>query len=55
VQSDSGLGIGLYQAARQAQENGYRLELMDSANGASFVLSPLRVGAAARAAADAAH
>jgi signal transduction histidine kinase len=51
VQSDSGLGIGLYQAARQAQENGYRLELMDSANGASFVLAPLRAGGKARAAA----
>lgn len=49
VQSDSGLGIGLYQASRQAHENGYRLELVDSTHGASFVLAPLRDHEATRA------
>jgi len=29
VRSASGLGIGLYQAARQAREHGYRLRLLD--------------------------
>lgn len=30
VASDSGLGVGLYQAARQAARSGYRLELSDN-------------------------
>jgi signal transduction histidine kinase len=51
VQSASGLGIGLYQAARQARENGYRLDLVDTPMGASFVLAPLRESEHARAAA----
>lgn len=50
MNSDSGLGIGLYQAARQARENGYRLELLDTPNGATFVLAPLREGGEVRVA-----
>lgn len=30
VASDFGLGVGLYQAARQATRSGYRLELPDN-------------------------
>lgn len=33
VASDSGLGVGLYQAARQAAREGYRLELPDNQAG----------------------
>ena len=33
VASDSGLGVGLYQAARQAARSGYRLELPDNQAG----------------------
>jgi signal transduction histidine kinase len=33
VASDSGLGVGLYQAARQAARSGYRLELADNQAG----------------------
>jgi signal transduction histidine kinase len=40
VSSRSGLGIGLYQAARQAEESGYRLELQSNREGeVCFVLS----------------
>ncbi len=34
VASDSGLGIGLYQAAQQAEVNGYRLVLSENEDGA---------------------
>lgn len=38
--SESGLGIGLYQAARQARQQGYRLELADNRPGrVCFTLS----------------
>jgi hypothetical protein len=30
VSSDFGLGVGLYQAARQAARSGYRLELVSN-------------------------
>jgi hypothetical protein len=33
VASDSGLGVGLYQAARQAARSGYRLELPENQAG----------------------
>lgn len=33
VRSESGLGIGLYQAARQARQRGYRLELTENRPG----------------------
>ena len=33
VASDFGLGVGLYQAARQAARSGYRLELPDNQSG----------------------
>jgi len=40
VHSDSGLGIGLYQAARQAEASGFTLALAHNADGkVSFVLS----------------
>ena len=40
VKSQSGLGIGLYQAARQAEDAGYRLELACNRNGkVSFCLT----------------
>ncbi len=40
VPSESGLGIGLYQAARQAEASGFTLALAHNANGkVSFVLS----------------
>ena len=40
VSSESGYGIGLYQAARQAQAAGYRLELAENRSGAvSFRLT----------------
>ena len=41
VRSASGLGIGLYQAARQAREHGYRLRLLDTgaAPGVTFELA----------------
>jgi signal transduction histidine kinase len=41
VQSASGLGIGLYHAARQADETGYRLDLAENRRGAvAFTLAP---------------
>ena len=41
VRSDSGLGIGLYQAARQAAAQGYRLVLEENRDGAvRFALVP---------------
>jgi signal transduction histidine kinase len=41
VASDNGLGVGLYQAARHAAGQGYRLSLSDNAPGAvEFVLAP---------------
>jgi signal transduction histidine kinase len=41
VQSNSGLGVGLYQAAKFAREHGYRLELADNRPGSvSFALRP---------------
>lgn len=41
VASDSGLGVGLYQAARHAAAQGYRLSLAGNAPGAvEFVLAP---------------
>ena len=40
VNSASGLGIGLYQAARQAQENGYRLTLESNEGKVVFKLAP---------------
>jgi len=33
VASDFGLGVGLYQAARQATRSGFRLELADNQAG----------------------
>jgi len=40
VRSDSGLGIGLYQAARQAEASGYALELTENRDGqVCFALS----------------
>ena len=40
VRSESGLGIGLYQAARQAEASGYRLELKENRDGeVCFALS----------------
>ena len=39
MDSEYGLGIGLYQAARQAESMGYVLELASNVDGAvSFVL-----------------
>lgn len=41
VSSDDGLGIGLYQAARQAESQGYRLSLAENRLGrVTFRLSP---------------
>ena len=41
VASESGFGIGLYQAARQAQATGYRLELIENRTGrVCFRLTP---------------
>ncbi len=41
VPSASGLGIGLYHAARQAEESGYALCLAENRPGAvSFTLAP---------------
>jgi len=40
VDSASGLGIGLYQAARQAADNGYRLELVENRGRVVFELAP---------------
>jgi len=41
VASRAGLGIGLYQAARQAQAQGYRLALEKNEDGdVRFALSP---------------
>jgi len=40
VDSASGLGIGLYQAARQAADNGYRLELVENRGSVVFELAP---------------
>jgi hypothetical protein len=44
-------GIDLKQAARQARENGYRLDLLDTLIGATFLLSLLREGGVVCAAA----
>jgi hypothetical protein len=33
IDRDQGLGIGLYHAARQAQQAGYRVELTENAKG----------------------
>jgi hypothetical protein len=42
VQSQYGLGIGLYHAARQAAESGYFLILDENSKGAvSFRLAPV--------------
>jgi hypothetical protein len=42
VASDFGLGVGLYQAARQAARVGYRLELSDNQPGrVSFCLQAM--------------
>ena len=50
VPSQNGLGIGLYQSARQAEKLGYRLELVGNRSGAvCFLLSgaaPVTAGAA---------
>jgi hypothetical protein len=41
VASEDGLGIGLYQAARQADSQGYRLALAENRSGrVVFTLSP---------------
>lgn len=43
VASDSGLGVGLFQAARYAEQTGYRLDLKQNRDGAvSFELAPAR-------------
>ncbi len=43
VASDSGLGVGLFQAARFAGQSGYRLVLQENRDGAvSFELAPAR-------------
>jgi signal transduction histidine kinase len=43
VRSSAGLGIGLYQAARQAEVNGYSLSLAENRDGSvCFVLTPAR-------------
>ena len=43
VASDSGLGVGLFQAARFAEQSGYRLALRENRDGAvSFELGPAR-------------
>ena len=51
VASATGLGIGLYQAARHAQENGYRLSLLegdaDDLTGVVFELAPEAGGGSA--------
>jgi signal transduction histidine kinase len=45
VASAAGLGIGLYQAARQAEASGYRLVLEKNENGAvCFALQLVRSG-----------
>jgi len=33
IKSDNGLGIGIYQAARQAEQNGYHLRLAHNTDG----------------------
>jgi hypothetical protein len=41
VRSDSGLGIGLYQSAKHAEECGYALTLAENRDGeVCFLLSP---------------
>ncbi|THB69063.1 MAG: hypothetical protein D6B27_01135 [Gammaproteobacteria bacterium] len=41
IESASGMGIGLYQSAKQAENNGYKLRLDDNRNGfVCFVLEP---------------
>jgi signal transduction histidine kinase len=51
VRSDAGLGIGLYQAARQASAQGYRLVLEDNRDGrVRFVLEPEAQGSTPAAA-----
>jgi len=44
VRSRQGLGIGLYQAARQAERLGYRLRLARTAQGARFELTKAPAG-----------
>ena len=45
VQSDAGLGIGLYHAAKQAQQLGYELKLSANAPGSvCFELCPIAIG-----------
>jgi len=47
IERGSGLGIGLYQAARQAQQAGYRLELARNEPGdVRFTLARIAVGSA---------
>jgi len=47
VSSESGLGVGLYQAARQAADQGYAIRLADNRAGAvTFVLEPAAAAAA---------
>lgn len=41
VHSDNGLGIGLYQAARQAEQLGYRLRVVNDTKGVCFELGPM--------------
>ncbi|MBK7686361.1 MAG: hypothetical protein IPJ25_10450 [Rhodocyclaceae bacterium] len=42
VRSEDGLGIGLYQVARQAESLGYRLALVESRDGCvCFELAPI--------------
>lgn len=49
VQSNSGLGVGLYQAARFGREQGFRLELEDNRSGSvCFVLRPAESRATVR-------
>jgi len=49
VQSNSGLGVGLYQAARFAREQGYEIELADNRPGdVCFTLAPVESPARAR-------
>jgi len=41
VSSNAGLGIGLYQAAQQASESGYELDLAENGERVSFELRPV--------------
>ena len=48
VHSSTGLGIGLYQAARRAESSGYALALADNRDGeVCFALAPARAGTSA--------